>query len=278
MTVTLRHHRGHRLRFLMDVLSDSWRYMKAGASWQGGKVRRDGTRRKGWRERIHYAGAISGTEATWGEAYGWHPHKHVLLFLDAPISDVVLEEFLHFLRERWERRVTKRHGCPAPAWEHGVNIVRGEHAGSYIAKLGLGRELTGIQQKEGRSGNQTPFQLLSQWANQKDQNARERWEEWTEVMHGRAQLFWSQGLRARLLPEVPELTDEQVVDGEDGPEELVAVIPGRVWDRIRDRPDVTAEILDVADGGGRPAAALVRGIIDRELCHRPPGPILCGRE
>ena len=51
-----------------------------------------------------------------------------------------------------------------------------------------------------------------------------------EVMHGKAQLFWSQGLRARLLPESEELTDEEIVEGEDGVEELVAVIPGHVWD------------------------------------------------
>jgi len=70
VTVTLRHHKCHRLRGLVEVLNDSWRYMKAGGSWQGGKRRRDGTRRVGWRERIEYVGAISGTEATYGKKHG----------------------------------------------------------------------------------------------------------------------------------------------------------------------------------------------------------------
>ena len=84
-------------------------------------------------------------------------------------------------------------------------------------------------------------------------------------MHGKAQLFWSQGLRARLLPDSEELTDEEIVEGEDGPEELVAVIPGAVWDKIRDRPNVPAEILCAADLGGKAARILVQGIIAREL-------------
>lgn len=82
VTVTLPPHRGQSLQESAAVLADSWRYMKSGASWQGGKRRRDGTIRVGWRERIGYIGAISGTEATYGDRHGWHPHKHVLLFLE----------------------------------------------------------------------------------------------------------------------------------------------------------------------------------------------------
>lgn len=48
------------------------------------------------------------------------------------------------------------------------------------------------------------------------------------------------------------------------------MIPGAVWDKIRDRPNVPAEILCAADVGGKAARALVRGIIARELFHRDP--------
>ena len=270
VTVTLRHHKGHSLKELIDVLGDSWRYMKAGGSWQGGKRRRDGTRRVGWKERIGYVGAIGGTEATYGNEHGWHPHKHVLFLLEKPIPNEVFQGLLRFLRERWAKRVSEHHGLPAPSWEHGVNIVRGENAARYIAKMGLSREVAGIHQKEGRNGNLTPFQILGKWADEEDQEAREKWEEWTEAMHGKAQLFWSQGLRARLLPDSEELTDEEIVEGEDGPEELVAIIPGNVWDKIRDRPNLPAEILCAADLGGKAARVLVQGIIARELSHRVP--------
>jgi len=122
VTVTLRHHKGHSLKELMDVLGDSWRYMKAGGSWQGGKRRRDGTQRVGWKERIGYVGAIGGTESTHGNEYGWHPHKHVLFLLEKPIPNEVLQAFLRFLRERvmpaTPRRRTRSHevmiqGSPA---------------------------------------------------------------------------------------------------------------------------------------------------------------------
>jgi len=206
----------------------------------------------------------------------------VLFFLEKPIPDEVLQAFLRFLRKRWTKRVSEYHGLPAPSLENGVNIVRGENAAWYVAKMGLSREMAGIHQKEGRKGNLTPFQLLKIWADGQDPEAREKWEEWTKVMHGKAQLFWSQGLRAQLLPGSLELTDEEVVEGEDGPEELVAVIPGSVWDKIRDRPNVPAEILCAADLGGKAARILVHGIIARELAHPNPAsrapPVTPGRK
>jgi hypothetical protein len=53
------------------------------------------------------------------------------------------------------------------------------------------------------------------------------------------------------------LTDGEIVEGKDGPEELVAVIPGKLWDFVRDRPDLPAEILRAADLGGSLARDLI---------------------
>ena len=76
------------------------------------------------------------------------------------------------------------------------------------------------------------------------------------------------GVEARLLHQSEELTDEEIVEGEDGPEELVAIISGELWDKVRDRPNVPAEVLCAADLGGKEARLLVQGIIARELFHR----------
>jgi hypothetical protein len=73
------------------------------------------------------------------------------------------------------------------------------------------------------------------------------------------------GLRETFLPKAGEVTDEEVVQGEDGPEERVAVVPGEVWDPIRGRPNVPAEILAATDLGGT-----IARIIGRELSHRDP--------
>lgn len=68
------------------------------------------------------------------------------------------------------------------------------------------------------------------------------------------------------------------MEGENGLEELVAVIPGAVWDKIRDSKDIPAEILSAADLGGGVARVLVQEILARELDLRdlrsgfPPGP------
>ena len=72
-----------------------------------------------------------------------------------------------------------------------VTVTLRHHKCHSLAKMGLGREVAEIQQKEGRNGNLTPFQLLEKWAYQSDHDARRRWKEWTEVMHGRVQIFWS---------------------------------------------------------------------------------------
>jgi hypothetical protein len=41
--------------------------MRTGASWDGGKVRKDGTRRIGWREWLGYVGGIVGPKPGMGE-------------------------------------------------------------------------------------------------------------------------------------------------------------------------------------------------------------------
>ena len=130
--------------------------------------------------------------------------------------------------------------------------------------MGLGREVCGVHQKEGKNGNLTPFQLLGRWADEGSLEGRKRWEDWTKVMHGRVQLFWSKGLRALLLANPEELTDEEIVEGQAGPEELVAVIPGEVWDQIRDRPGIATQVPSVADLGGKAVRTRVRGILTRE--------------
>jgi hypothetical protein len=56
--------------------------------------------------------------------------------------------------------VSQHHGLPAPSWERGVTIVRGKNAARYLEKMGLPREMTGAQQKDGRKGNLTSFQIL----------------------------------------------------------------------------------------------------------------------
>jgi hypothetical protein len=56
-------------------------------------------------------------------------------------------------------------------------------------------------------------------------------EEWLHVAKGRRTLEWSRGLRARLLPDEQERTDEELAE-EAEPAEDVAVLEAEVWTEV----------------------------------------------
>jgi hypothetical protein len=57
------------------------------------------------------------------------------------------------------------------------------------------------------------------------------WEEWLHVSKGRRTLEWSRGLRARLLPDERERTDEELAE-EAEPAEEIAVLEAEVWTEV----------------------------------------------
>ena len=46
---------------------------------------------------------------------------------------------------------------------------------------------------------------------------------------------------------VDDRTDQEVIEGEDGPEQLVMTIKGEAWDALRDIPGIKVKILAVAE-------------------------------
>ena len=73
MTFTMSHERGEELADVWDILTDGWSYMTSGEQWQAIK------------ERFGIVGWIKSTEVTHGRN-GWHPHLHVLVFTERPLS------------------------------------------------------------------------------------------------------------------------------------------------------------------------------------------------
>lgn len=151
-------------------------------------------------------GAVKALEVTYG-ANGWHPHTHTLLFARADSGSI-----LEGIRALWAAAVS-RVGLGIVN-EHGFDLRGGDYAAEYVAKFGreagdqsratarawwtAAHELTkGHTKQTQRLKGATPFTLL-RWHREGDVQAGELFREYAEAFKGRAQLYWSPGLRGRI--------------------------------------------------------------------------------
>jgi hypothetical protein len=75
-----------------------------------------------------------------------------------------------------------------------------------------------------------------------------RWHEFEQAMKGRHQLQWSRGLRDELLgDELPELSDEEAAESNDGAGRLIGLLDHDTWRRIRDWEPGPAAVLSWAE-------------------------------
>ena len=163
------------------------------------------------RELLGVVGTIKTTEVTWGSTNGWHPHKHTLLFLETPISPSVIQSKLAPL---WIDACVKS-GLPSPNMVNGLTVQDGSFADKYVSKWGLESEMTKGHSKIAKVGGMTPFALLENILETGDAQSWVLFQEYASALKGKRQLVWSKGLRALLLPDVAERSDEQLASDED---------------------------------------------------------------
>lgn len=246
LTLTLRHRYGDQLADLRFGLSNAYRRFVRGEPW------------KRFVERVGLVGSVRALEVTHG-GNGWHPHLHaVVLVRDA----AALASELPWLRERWQECVVRELGVAAePNAEHGVDL-RPCHRADYLAKLGLEVVAPGSA-KAGRQGNRTPWEIAADLCalphphDERSDEDREQdrsddkylWQTWLEDMRGARMLTWSRGLREQAgLGE--ELTDEEIVEGEGANDRTVVLVPGAIWDAVREVRGIAAQLLAVAEREG----------------------------
>ena len=167
-------------------------------------------------DSIGYKGAIRALEVTHG-VNGWHPHHHeIVLINNAEITQAMLDRAEREMYELWVRYCEK-HGLGRPSRKHGIRIdyrKNGEEAvGAYISKFGF--ELTYGHTKRGKEGSRTPWGILEDVYESEQQGHfhygdYKLFKEYAEAMKGRAQLYWSRGLKDLLA--VDEFTDEELAD------------------------------------------------------------------
>lgn len=251
VTLTMRHHRGQALGELWSALSYAWNKVTSGRGWELDQSQY-GIEVAG-KTRIPWVRAV---EVTHGEN-GWHVHVHALLFVRGEIDADALGASMF---QRWRDALTRR-GLAAPLARSGGLDVREitdtEHAAAadamsgYFTKMtydGTGAaalEATRGQQKKGRAGGRSPFQILESIVmhldDADDPAAQQRaeadvslWREWERVSKGKRQLTWSKGCR-ELLRIGDEISDEEIAAEDMRTEESVSVctMDAETYARVR---------------------------------------------
>jgi hypothetical protein len=205
LTQTLRHNRTQSLDDLVKSLRASWQTVQQHRQWRP--------------IRAQLVGMIVALEVTFGPN-GWHPHLHVLLFLPAG-AESVKDDLEGWLPEAWAGIVGRKLGV-SPDLEHGTHLkVLDAGASAYVSKIG-----DETARGDLKSDSTNPFSLLDGVGT--DPAATAKWLEYSKVMKGKRSLRWTPGLKDLLLPDVDELTDEElaamVVDGEH-----LETLPGATW-------------------------------------------------
>lgn len=216
-TFTVPHRLGESLTEVMDRVQDCWRM-----AWLG----RAGS---GLRRSLGVVGMIRSWDITWSSRNGWHPHLHVLFFVESSWLDGGA------LAEAWRVSFDRLGLDYVPGVSCDWSEVRnaGDSAG-YLTKVdrgwGAGLELARTDLKRGR-GVTVP-QLLEMAADGEAVPVA-LWVEYERSTRGRRMIQWTPGLRARLgLGE--QVDDEEAAEG-PAPTEVaeVYVFEADAWNRYR---------------------------------------------
>jgi hypothetical protein len=266
VTLTNSHHAGHLLKGLMDGQAKALAWLQ---------------KHRDCREvydRACVVGHLRSWEVTNGRLAfknGWHPHFHILLFIDVAAAcerygcDGFSENFFAELLQGplfglW-LKACDRAGLGAPSAERGCKVEpdRGGGSASYPAKMGLegqrqeedkprwmfADELTRGQTKKAAKGKgETPFQLLDSVLETGDDEAARLWIEYRVATKGRSQVHFSRGLRD-LLGLEPALSDEEVAAEVREDDSIWSYLTVAQWRRVL-RARAQFELLRVGEVGG----------------------------
>lgn len=230
-TLTQPHNREQSLRELMRGHKAAKRKFKSGRAWQSIKA------------DLGIIGTVTADEVTYSTVSGWHWHSHEIVVY---ANDVDIADYVWALKGRWVNSC-KQAGLPIPdasaMMSYGLDIMLNCHATDYLAKMGrnwgVDKEVSHASAKSG--AGLTPFELLTL------PNGKQLFKEYLLATKGRAQLFWSRGLKA--LCGVADKSDAELADKAEDDVELIAEISRRGWNLILDE-GAEATILTLATRGG----------------------------
>jgi hypothetical protein len=253
VTLTLPHAAGDKLQKTITLVSDGFRAVNAGRAYGED------------RGAFGILGHIRAFEVTHGDN-GWHPHLHVVVALDRPATRNVADAIQARWQARWDRWLL-RQGWRATVAGIGVRVDRvrrdASAVGAYLAKLqegdkldrSVGNEIARADLKSGRQGGRVPFEILADFGSDGLDDDLQLWHEYQLATKGRSAIRWSKGLRAALLADEDELSDEEIAAAEVGGVEVARLAPW-LYRKIAGRPYGEAFLHVAAEQGG--IAGIVR--------------------
>jgi Replication protein len=270
-SLTAPHTRVQRLTDLLDGLGKAW------ASIRQNKVPRRLL-------KAHTVGWIKRLEVTTGPN-GWHPHLHALIFVDADTTDDQAAQLMASMYATWIARL-KRLGLAtddqdddlaahALDWKILDLGQAHENVADYVAKTAALELASAGTKRARRARNRTPVQLLHDVSRYGDAEDLAKWWEYEQAMRRKPHLLWSDGLRARLLGEqLPEVSDEEAAERNDGLGRLIGIIGDPTWRRICSWVHGPATVLSWAEVYDDDDQA--RELINRKLAQHGLGQLEAG--
>jgi hypothetical protein len=230
---TLKHDRGMSLQSVLDALQGAYRWLRGTRAWVSLMA------------ETGLVGSVRVLEVTHGEANGWHPHIHELLFLPAGISERKIAALRGAVTKMWIAALERRGFTADKAIGFHLRSTDGAAAG-YITTWGAAAELAKMPMKRGRGDHLSPMQLLA--LAEDDYRAATLWTEYALVFKGKHQLQWSRGLRELLALPDAEKTDEELATEEREDAYLLAALSLVQWKDILFL-GLRGELLNVASTG-----------------------------
>lgn len=251
VTLTVPHGAGDDVKELLAKLSEALKRLSNGKYAIKRRIEQEKPS-----EALH--GYIRALEVTHGQN-GFHPHFHMIAFTSAGVTSAFM---LDAYRAAWQR-ACRLAGLPIPSDTHGVTVQDGRFAAEYASKWGIEDEMTKGHTKQTRRKGLTPWGMLRAVLDDNDaeypaERAAALFQVYAAAFAGRRQLYWSNGLRAKLAL-AKELSDEELVakpDDEDA--SVLATLTVEQWKAIR-RKGQQAHILTVAES----APLLLQQVVSR---------------
>lgn len=233
LTLTTPHYLGDNLSDVLAGQTQALHYFNAGES-----VSR-------FNKSIGLIGQIRALEVTHGRLRtinnGWHPHYHILLFVDSGLD---LERLRGLFYDRWVKACLKA-GLKPPSLKHGVRLDDGSKAAAYCSKWGLESEMTKGHIKKAHDG-ETPFDFLRAVLSDKDKQAAAMFKEFSDTFKGKQQLRWSPGLKNHFS--IQECTDAFLASFQDDSAFLLGSFEPDQW-RLILSYDLRGDVLELARHG-----------------------------
>lgn len=209
LTLTVPHYLGDDLKTLLKKMSKAKHSL-----WTNRNSR------EYFADQFSMLGHITATEVKYSDNNGFHPHFHILCFLDKQYAKEDLEIIESELYEFWAEKCVKS-GLGKPNRRNGIDLKMGSNnedmLADYISKWGMAEEMTQAHLKVGKKN----LSSLTMWEvlelSQMEASTKDKYsyifKTYAHAFKGRRQLFWSKGLKELLKIEVKD--DEEIANQED---------------------------------------------------------------